>query len=166
MFSILFQVHSQREDSYVKLQKHRQNLKEDKHILMEHEREHTRLLRIGAKTDISTEAYWEYNYHWLFEKIGYILPKFLCDNSVVIQVFCLHCLRDCSPKVSVEAGSPKCFATRCRVIFMFNRCMKTFEMFVLPFHPLHVWISCNFELIVIRKCINTVSISWDLWEEL
>ncbi|XP_048761242.1 trichohyalin-like isoform X2 [Ostrea edulis] len=53
----LDKVHSQREDSYVKLQKHRQNLKEDKHILMEHEREHTRLLRIGAKTDISTEAY-------------------------------------------------------------------------------------------------------------
>lgn len=53
----LDKVHSQREESYEKLQKHRQILKEDKHILMEHEREHNRLLKIGAKTDIATESY-------------------------------------------------------------------------------------------------------------
>ncbi|XP_061168161.1 trichohyalin-like isoform X2 [Saccostrea echinata] len=53
----LDKVHAQREESYEKLQKHRQMLKEDKHILKEHEREHTRLLRIGAKTDTATEAY-------------------------------------------------------------------------------------------------------------
>lgn len=51
----LDKVHSQREESYIKLQKHRQLLREDKHNLEEHEREHLRLLRIGSRSDSNLE---------------------------------------------------------------------------------------------------------------
>lgn len=55
-FHTLFylQAHAEREESYIKLQKHRQYLKEDKYQLEEHEREHVRLLRVGNVTDSST----------------------------------------------------------------------------------------------------------------
>ena len=55
---VFLQIHSQREESYVRLQKHRQLLKEDKHHLVEHEREHSRLIRIGSRTERAAEAYW------------------------------------------------------------------------------------------------------------
>lgn len=41
----------------MKLQKHRQILKSDKYNLQEHEREHTRLQRIGNRTDSMVDAY-------------------------------------------------------------------------------------------------------------
>lgn len=90
-------MHSQREESYEKLQKHRQILKEDKHILMEHEREHNRLLKIGAKTDTATEAYWESLNTGLavdgsFKRQGFLKPKFMCDNAM--QAFCLQFIDD------------------------------------------------------------------------
>ncbi|XP_071130925.1 uncharacterized protein LOC143044628 isoform X2 [Mytilus galloprovincialis] len=50
----LDKAHAEREESYIKLQKHRQYLKEDKYQLEEHEREHVRLLRVGNVTDSST----------------------------------------------------------------------------------------------------------------
>jgi len=54
----MFQAHAEREESYIKLQKHRQMLKEDKYCLEEHEKEHSRLLLIGAKTEaLLTETY-------------------------------------------------------------------------------------------------------------
>ncbi|CAC5398617.1 unnamed protein product [Mytilus coruscus] len=49
----LDKAHAEREESYIKLQKHRQYLKEDKYQLEEHEREHVRLLRVGNVTDSS-----------------------------------------------------------------------------------------------------------------
>ncbi|XP_067672325.1 trichohyalin-like [Haliotis asinina] len=49
----LDKTHAQREESYMKLQNHRQQLKEDKYLLKEHEKEHLRLIRIGAKTDMA-----------------------------------------------------------------------------------------------------------------
>ncbi|KAK3090170.1 hypothetical protein FSP39_009693 [Pinctada imbricata] len=53
----LDKIHAQREESYEKLQKHRQLLREDKHQLTEHEREHSRLIRIGSRTEHAAEAY-------------------------------------------------------------------------------------------------------------
>ncbi|CAH1793579.1 unnamed protein product [Owenia fusiformis] len=47
----LAKVHAQREESYITLQKHRDFLREDKHLKEEHEREHARLLRLGNKSD-------------------------------------------------------------------------------------------------------------------
>ncbi|ESO98036.1 hypothetical protein LOTGIDRAFT_239135 [Lottia gigantea] len=47
----LEKLHTKREESYLRLQQHRQLSKEDKYLLREHEREHTRLMRIGAKTE-------------------------------------------------------------------------------------------------------------------
>ncbi|KAK3592660.1 hypothetical protein CHS0354_015960 [Potamilus streckersoni] len=47
----LDKVHAEREESYFRLQKHRQILREDKHNLVEHEKEHTRLIRIGSRSD-------------------------------------------------------------------------------------------------------------------
>ena len=58
LYKLFLQIHSQREESYVRLQKHRQLLKEDKHHLVEHEREHSRLIRIGSRTERAAEAYW------------------------------------------------------------------------------------------------------------
>ena len=52
-----FQAHSQREESYVKLLKHREGLKTDKHNLGEHEREHTRLQKIRTRQDNLVNAY-------------------------------------------------------------------------------------------------------------
>ncbi len=46
-----FQVHAEREESYIALTQHRDVLREDKHLLSEHEREHHRLIRVGAKTE-------------------------------------------------------------------------------------------------------------------
>ncbi|XP_013420487.1 myosin-11 [Lingula anatina] len=54
----LDKVHARREESYIQLQKHRQTMREDKHNLNEHEREHMRLLRVGAKSEtFLTESY-------------------------------------------------------------------------------------------------------------
>ena len=54
----LDKAHAEREESYIKLQKHRQYLKEDKYQLEEHERERIRLLRVGNKTDsFAAEVY-------------------------------------------------------------------------------------------------------------
>ncbi|XP_050408547.1 trichohyalin isoform X2 [Patella vulgata] len=46
--------HFKKEESYARLQKHRQNCQEDKYLLIEHEKEHNRLMRIGARTDSIT----------------------------------------------------------------------------------------------------------------
>ena len=56
-FPFFFQAHSQREESYVKLLKHREGLKTDKHNLGEHEREHTRLQKICTRQDNLVNAY-------------------------------------------------------------------------------------------------------------
>ncbi|XP_052240434.1 trichohyalin-like isoform X2 [Dreissena polymorpha] len=53
----LDKMHSQREESYVRLQKHRQLLKIDKHNLNGHEREHKRLDRIGQRSDSLVDVY-------------------------------------------------------------------------------------------------------------
>lgn len=51
-------MHSQREESYIQLQSHRHKMKEDKFLLEGHEREHTRLLKIGARTEMGHDMYW------------------------------------------------------------------------------------------------------------
>ncbi|KAK7489125.1 hypothetical protein BaRGS_00019639 [Batillaria attramentaria] len=53
----LDKMHARREESYVQLQSHRMKMKEDKYQLQEHEREHSRLLRIGARTEMSSDGY-------------------------------------------------------------------------------------------------------------
>ncbi|XP_021343096.1 trichohyalin-like [Mizuhopecten yessoensis] len=54
----LDKAHAQREESYIKLQQHRQLLKEDKHNLKEHERENARILKISERSDTAlTETY-------------------------------------------------------------------------------------------------------------
>ncbi|XP_033742721.1 trichohyalin-like isoform X2 [Pecten maximus] len=54
----LDKAHSQREESYIKLQQHRQLLKEDKHNLTEHERENSRIVKIAERSDTAlTETY-------------------------------------------------------------------------------------------------------------
>ncbi|XP_005091012.1 trichohyalin [Aplysia californica] len=53
----LDKVHAQREESYLRLQAHRLKLKDDKHLLVEHDREHQRLLRIGARSDMQGDHY-------------------------------------------------------------------------------------------------------------
>ncbi|KAL8619187.1 hypothetical protein ACOMHN_049969 [Nucella lapillus] len=45
-------VHAQREESYVKLQCQRHKMQEDRHLLQEHEREHGRLLKVAARSDM------------------------------------------------------------------------------------------------------------------
>lgn len=47
----LAKVHAAREESYNSLQQVRSQLREDKYLLEEHEREHARLLRVGTQTD-------------------------------------------------------------------------------------------------------------------
>lgn len=51
----LDKVHAEREESYIRLQKHRQGLRDDKHNLEEHEREHLRLQRIATRSDSNLE---------------------------------------------------------------------------------------------------------------
>lgn len=117
--SFVFQVHSQREESYEKLQKHRQILKEDKHILMEHEREHNRLLKIGAKTDIATESYW-YTARYCIDCPLIHLKVWQCHESILLTIslgWYPHYLQTRLGQRSVllkGAGSYECF----------NRCMK------------------------------------------
>lgn len=53
----LDKMHARREESYVQLQSHRMKMKEDKYQLQEHEREHSRLVRIGARTEMAPDAY-------------------------------------------------------------------------------------------------------------
>ncbi|KAK7111931.1 trichohyalin-like isoform X2 [Littorina saxatilis] len=53
----LDKMHSQREESYIQLQSHRHKMKEDKFLLERHEREHTRLLKIGARTEMGHDTY-------------------------------------------------------------------------------------------------------------
>ncbi|XP_060071550.1 trichohyalin-like [Ylistrum balloti] len=54
----LDKAHAQREESYIKLQQHRQLLKEDKHNLKEHERENIRIMKIAERSDTAlTETY-------------------------------------------------------------------------------------------------------------
>ncbi|KAH9495436.1 hypothetical protein Btru_015105 [Bulinus truncatus] len=50
--SELDKVNAVREESYWKLQDHRVWLKEDKHLLHDYEKEHHRLLKIGAKSEL------------------------------------------------------------------------------------------------------------------
>lgn len=45
------QVHAAREESYEKLQKHRASLRTDRHYLVEHQKQHERLIKIGDRTD-------------------------------------------------------------------------------------------------------------------
>ncbi|XP_076458862.1 uncharacterized protein LOC143292457 isoform X1 [Babylonia areolata] len=53
----LGKLHARREESYMQLQSHRFKMKEDKHLLEEHEREHNRLLKIGTRTELNPEMY-------------------------------------------------------------------------------------------------------------
>ena len=50
------QMHAKREESYIQLQSHRHKMKEDKYLLQEHEREHSRLLKIGARSETLGEG--------------------------------------------------------------------------------------------------------------
>ena len=52
---LCLQVHAEREESYIRLQKHRQGLRDDKHNLEEHEREHQRLQRIANRSHSDLE---------------------------------------------------------------------------------------------------------------
>ncbi|KAL8564067.1 hypothetical protein ACOMHN_034544 [Nucella lapillus] len=53
----LGKLHARREESYMQLQSHRCKMREDKHLLQEHEREHNRLVKIGARSELSTDLY-------------------------------------------------------------------------------------------------------------
>jgi len=53
----LLQLHSEREESYEKLQKHREMLKIDQHNLERHDKEHARLAKIAAKTGAPSDTY-------------------------------------------------------------------------------------------------------------
>ena len=141
-FGSLLQVHSQREESYEKLQKHRQILKEDKHILLEHEREHNRLLKIGSKTDTAAEAYWESLNTGLaddgsFKRQGFLKPKFMCDNAM--QAFCLQFIDDVPwPFYGSNVGPWSVLLGGAGSSDCFNRCSCMTTYFVYPFHMKHV----------------------------
>ncbi|ELU18781.1 hypothetical protein CAPTEDRAFT_229333 [Capitella teleta] len=49
--AMLNKMHTQREERYLVLQKHREKLRMDKYLLSEHEREHERLVRIGTRSE-------------------------------------------------------------------------------------------------------------------
>ena len=53
-----FQMHAQREEHYLMLQKHREQLRMDKYLLSEHEREHGRLTRIGTRSEPASATVW------------------------------------------------------------------------------------------------------------
>ena len=44
------QAHADREDCYMKLLKHRELVREDKYLFNSHQREHERMLRVGARS--------------------------------------------------------------------------------------------------------------------
>jgi len=50
----LAKVHAERENSYSNLQQHRERLREDRYKFDEHNREHSRLMRIDARTEVAT----------------------------------------------------------------------------------------------------------------
>ncbi|KAK3760560.1 hypothetical protein RRG08_022843 [Elysia crispata] len=53
----LDKVHANREESYLRLQDHRLKLRNDKHLLEGHEREHQRLMRVGQRSDMQPDGY-------------------------------------------------------------------------------------------------------------
>jgi hypothetical protein len=48
--SFLFQLHTRREDNYLRLLKQREQIRENKILLQTYEREHERLLRVHARS--------------------------------------------------------------------------------------------------------------------
>ncbi|XP_067949638.1 calponin homology domain-containing protein DDB_G0272472-like [Watersipora subatra] len=54
---VLDKLHAEREESYEKLQKHREMLKRDQHNLEKHDKEHARLQKIAAKSNTVTDVY-------------------------------------------------------------------------------------------------------------
>ncbi|XP_076454230.1 uncharacterized protein LOC143289165 [Babylonia areolata] len=48
----LDKAHAQREERYIQLQSHRHQMKEDRHLLDGHEREHSRLYKVGGRSDL------------------------------------------------------------------------------------------------------------------
>ena len=49
--SSLIQVHTEREEAYSQLQKQREQLRQDRYLLEQHQKEHERLMRIGQRME-------------------------------------------------------------------------------------------------------------------
>lgn len=69
------QLHSEREESYEKLQKHREMLKNDQHNLQKHDKEHARLQKIAARAAASASDVYAWTPAWYCIQIAALFMR-------------------------------------------------------------------------------------------